>query len=123
MARRKYNWMWRRLAEQGTSARRTRVPWRIEYQGDPTLRQPRQHISHSITPAVERFNAMTKEVAIGDDRCLVWCGGETFRIDEATITTPARFYWEVVKGERLKDAETLRRTCKTPHCVKHKVKR
>ena len=86
-------------------------------------RTVRYHAPHPTTPARERFDAMTESVLIGDDCCIVWRGGETFRVDEETVTTPARFYWELMTGEKLKDHEVLRRACNTPRCVKHKAKR
>lgn len=85
----------------------------------------RQHCPHPTTPAHERFLAMTERRLVGDDECIVWRGGDTFKVDADanTVTTPARFYWEMTTGEKLKKSEALYRTCKTPRCVKHKVKR
>lgn len=66
--------------------------------------------------------AMTRRVCTGDDYCIVFHGANTFRVDKQTVTTPARFYWESVIGEALQDNDILRRGCKTPRCVKHKVR-
>jgi hypothetical protein len=122
MAKRKYDWMWRRLAEQGESQRQQRRPRRIELRGDPTKRTVRDHVPHPITPAIERFIAMTERRVVGDDTCVIWKGGETFRVDDEAITTPARFYWETMLGEKLGADERLRQTCKTPRCIKHRIK-
>jgi hypothetical protein len=120
MAKRKHNWAWRRLAEAGEAIRHEREHRPIEYRGDPTKRTVREHCPYPITPALERFAAMTERVLVGDDTCIIWRGGETFRVDDFTITTPARFYYEYVLGEKLKPGETLWKACKTPRCVKHK---
>jgi hypothetical protein len=119
MAKRKYNWMWKRLAESASPQQRRR-PHPVELRGDPALRTVRQHVPHPTTSALDRFVAMTKRVLVGDDYCIVWLGGDTFRVDDDTITTPARFYWEAFLGEKLGTHEALYRDCKTAHCVKHK---
>lgn len=124
MAPRKHNWMWRRLSE-GTGARKPRPTnyrqpdFMLNKQGQTV----RFHVPHPTTPAIERFVAMTERRLVGDDYCVIWKGGDTFRVDDETVTTPARFYWEMVQGERLNPADVLYRDCKTPRCVKHKVKR
>jgi hypothetical protein len=79
-------------------------------------RTVRQHSPHPVKAALDRFFAHTKRV----EDCIVWCGGDTFRVDDDTVTTPARFYWEQMKGQKLEDGDKLRRNCKTPRCVKHK---
>jgi hypothetical protein len=66
---------------------------------------------------------MTERVLVRDDYCVVWQGGDTFRVDDDTITTPARFYYEMMLGESLGANEVLYRACSTPRCVKHKEKR
>lgn len=122
MAKRKYKWTWRELLEQGQQQRQQRrQPRPVEYRGDPTKRTVREHCPYPITPALERFIAMTERVLVGDDTCIIWRGGETFRVDDWTITTPARFYYEAVLGEKLHPGETLWKDCKTAGCVKHKV--
>jgi hypothetical protein len=119
MAKRIRDWTWRRLAEQG--ALQQRRPARpVELRGDPALRTVRQHVPHPVTPALERFVAMTERVLVADEYCIVWKGGETFRVDDDTITTPARFYWEALVGEKLGPGEALYPDCKTVCCVKHK---
>jgi hypothetical protein len=122
MAKRKYNWMWRRLADQG-AAQRKRQARPVKLRGDPTLRTVRDHAPHPTTPALERFIAMTERVLAGDDTCIVWKGGDKFRVDDFTLASPARFYWEMMLGERLAENEVLYRAYKTPRCVKHRVKR
>ena len=82
----------------------------------------RDHAPHPIAPTIERFIAMTERRIVGDDTCVIWKGGETFRLDDFTVTTPARFYWVTTLGERLDD-EKLYRACRTVGCIKHKEKR
>jgi hypothetical protein len=122
MTQRKRDWTWRRLAEQGEAQRQQRRPRRVELRGDPTKRTVRDHAPHPIKPAIERFVELTERRVVDDDTCIVWLGGETFRVDDFTITTPARFYWETLLGERLGANERLRQTCKTPRCIKHRIK-
>lgn len=118
MAKRKRDWAWRRLAESGSAQQQpARRPDFIQNKEGRTVRQ---HVLHATKPAVDRFFAMLEKVRINGDICLVWRGGDTFRVDEKTVTTPARFYFESRTGEKLGDNETLRRGCRTPHCVKHK---
>ena len=125
MAERKRNWMWRRLAEgpEGKNRRPTnyrRPDYMINKQGETV----RYHAPHPMTPGLIRFLRKTERVFIDpEDACIVWTGGDTFRVDGATVTTPARYYWEAFTGEKLKPADVLYRTCKTPRCVKHKVKK
>lgn len=115
--------MWRRLEEGEAAAVKRRRPInyrRPDFMTNAQGQMVRQHAPHPIKSAIERFIAMTERVLIGDDYCVVWQGGETFRVDDDTITTPARFYYESLLGEPLKPNQTLRRACKTPRCVKHK---
>ena len=122
MAKRTRDWAWRRLAESGAGQPRA-ANWR---KPDLMLNKRnqivRQHVPHPTTPALDRFFKLAKRVRIGDDVCIVWQGGDTFRVDDDTVTTPARFYWEEMKGEKLGANDVLRRNCKTPRCVKHKKK-
>lgn len=69
-------------------------------------------------PAITRFLEMTERVKNGDDYCLVWRGGDTFRVDDDTVTTPARFIYQEITGETLPPRWRLVQTCKTPNCVK-----
>lgn len=122
MAKRKREWTWRQLAEAGgvhQPANRRRPDYQTNAQG----RMVRAHAPHPVTPALDRFMVMTRRVFTGDGYCVVWRGGATFRVDEKTVTTPARFYWETILGETLEDNDVLRRNCKTPRCLSHKVKR
>jgi hypothetical protein len=129
MAERKHNWMWRRLEEREAASQRRRrtVNYRRpDFMTNAQGQTVRQHCPHPTKPVIRRFFAMTQHVEIREgDPCLVWKGGDTFKVDADTntVTTPARFYWEWATGEKLKDGEVLYRTCKTPRCVKHKVKR
>lgn len=123
MAKRKRDWMWRRLAEQGDQARQQQRRRRVvELRGDPTKRTVRDHAQHPTAPAIDRFLALTERRLVGDDTCVIWKGGETFRVDDDIVTTPARFYRETLLGEKLGTDERLRQTCKTPRCIKHRIK-
>jgi hypothetical protein len=119
MAERKHNWAWRRLAEAGEAVKQQRrSPRPIELRGDPNLRAPREHVQRSIAPAAERFMALVERVEADDDQCWRWLGGKTFRVDEALITTPARFIYQEATGEKLGAADALYQTCKTLRCVR-----
>lgn len=61
---------------------------------------------------------MVRKIEIADDECWQWIGGETFRVDEVKITTPARFIYQEATGEKLRRGEKLRQTCKTASCVR-----
>jgi hypothetical protein len=50
--------------------------------------------------------------------CWQWLGGDTFRVDEQTVTTSARFIWRKTTGEALGDREALYQICKTPSCCR-----
>jgi len=126
MAERKRDWMWRRLGEclaQSPKLKRPANYRRPDFLENAQGQIVRQHVPHLTTPAIERFVAMTERVLVGDDYCVVWRGGDTFRVDDDTVTPPARFYWETLLGEKLGPHEVLYRACKTPRCVKHKEKR
>lgn len=116
--------MWRRLEEGEARKPRPTNYRRPDFMLNKQGRIVRQHCPHPTTPADDRFFMMIEYVSLGDDDpCVVWEGGDTFRVDEKTITTPARFYWEWRTGEKLKRTEALYQTCKTPRCVKHRVKK
>lgn len=124
MAPRKHNWTWRRL-EEGEGSRKPRPTnyRQPDYMVNAQGRTVRAHAPHPTIAPSRRFFSMCKHVEIREgDPCLVWLGGDTFRVDEETVTTPARFYWEAMVG-KLKPTESLYRTCKTPRCVRHKEKR
>lgn len=119
MAKRKRDWAWRRLAESGGKVQPTNYR-RPDFMTNAQGRTVRQHAPHPKKAAIRRFFSMTTQIKVGDDYCLVWKGGDTFRVDDDTVTTPARFYWWAMRTEKLRDGDKLRRACKTPHCVKHK---
>lgn len=122
----KRDWMWKRLANQATAPDRKPRPVnyrRPDFMTNKHGQTVRQHVPHPITPALERFTALTERRIVGDDTCVIWLGGDKFRVDDDTLASPARFYWEALLGEKLRDDEALYRACKTPRCVKHKVKR
>jgi hypothetical protein len=86
--------MWRRLAEGQPGAnkpKRAANYRRPDFMENAQGQTVRQHVPHPTTPALERFVALTERVLVGDDYCVVWRGGDTFRVDDDTITTPARF--------------------------------
>src|SRR5262245_39170123 len=122
MANRKRDWTWRRLL--GTPADGSK-PAPLNYRRPDFMtnaqgKTVRFHAPHPTKPALDRFMAMTERVRVNGDVCIVWRGGDTFRVDDDTVTTPARFYWEAMKSEKLGENDKLRRACKTPRCVKHK---
>jgi len=125
MAKQQRDWAWRRLL--GVSGEGGKVKplnyRRPDFMENKDGQTVRYHVPHPTTPALERFTALTRRVFTGDDHCIVFRGGDTFRADDDTVATPARFYWETTKGEKLGPKETLKRNCKTPRCVKHRVKR
>lgn len=122
----KYSWMWKRLAEGAAASPKPKRPTNYRRPDVMTNAQGqtvRNHVAHPTTPALERFVALTERVLVNDEYCVIWQGGDTFRVDDDTITTPARFYWETLLGERLREDEKLYKACKTVGCVKHKEKR
>lgn len=123
MAKRTRDWAWRRLAEGEGKQYRPPNYRKPDFMLNKQGKTVRQHCPHPTTPALERFNAKTLRHFNGHDHCVVWYGGATFRVGDDTVTTPARFYWERVKGEKLEEGETLRRGCKTPRCLSHKEKK
>jgi len=123
MAKRKRDWAWRRLLENAPAKERVLNYRRPDFMQNKDGQTVRYHAPHPTTPALERFTALTRRVFNGGDPCVVFRGGDTFRVDDDTVTTPARFYWEMTNGEKLGAKETLKRNCKTPRCVKHRVKR
>lgn len=117
-------WMWKELRSEVEKQQSPSTPYRRpEYMLNKHNQRVRFHAPHPTTPALDRFMAKTLQHFNGTEHCLVFYGGATFRVDDNTVTTPARFYWEATKGEKLAEGETLRRDCKTPRCVKHRVKR
>jgi hypothetical protein len=124
MAKRKRDWAWRRLlgVPADGSAPKPLNYRRPDFMTNARGQTVRYHAPHPTTPALDRFFALTKRVRVDGEECIVWTGGDTFRVDDDTVTTPARFYWEEMKGEKLNASDVLRRGCKTPRCVKHKRK-
>src|SRR5262245_43371858 len=95
------DWMWRRLLASPAGLKPALNYRRPDYMLNKQGQTVRFHVPHPTTPAVERFIAMTERVLIRDDYCVIWRGGDTFRVDDDLVTTPARFYWEIMTGERL----------------------
>src|SRR5262245_28391456 len=116
----KRNWMWRRLLESAPPKERALNYRRPDFMTNKHGQTVRHHAPHPTTPAIDRFFALTKRVNVDGEDFIVWTGGDTFRVDDDTVTTPARFYWETMKGEKLGEKDKLRRGCYTPRCVKHK---
>jgi hypothetical protein len=121
VAKRTRDWAWRRLQSVAPDGKPRPMNYRRpDYMTNAQGRTVRFHAPHPKKAVIRRFFAMTKHVVVTPgDPCLVWTGGDTFRVDDDTVTTPARFYWETMRG-KLEDGDKLRRACKTPHCVKHK---
>jgi len=112
------DWAWRRLLSVPADSSK---PKPLNYRRPDFMQNKhgetvRFHAPHPVKAAIDRFFKLTKRV----ENCVVWQGGDTFRVDDDTVTTPARFYWETMKGEKLGEKDKLRRGCKTPRCVKHK---
>lgn len=122
MAKRKRDWAWRRLLENAPAKERMLNYRRPDFMQNARGQTVRYHAPHPTTPALDRFFKMTNRVRVDGEECIVWTGGDTFRVDDDTVTTPARFYWEEMKGEKLNANDVLRRGCKTPRCVNHKKK-
>jgi hypothetical protein len=120
MGKRKRDWAWRRLLENAPAKERVLNYRRPDFMTNKQGQTVRYHAPHPTTPALDRFFKLTKRVKVDGEECIVWTGGDTFRVDDDTITTPARFYWEAMKGEKLGEKDKLRRGCYTPRCVKHK---
>jgi hypothetical protein len=120
MTKPKRDWAWRRLLENAPAKERTLNYRRPDFMTNKHGATVRYHAPHPTTPALDRFFKLTKRVKVDGEECVVWIGGDTFRVDDDTVTTPARFYWEEMKGEKLGENDKLRRGCYTPRCVKHK---
>lgn len=120
----KRDWAWKRLLEAAPEKEQKLNFRRPDFMTNKHGQTVRYHAPHPTKVPMRRFFAMCKHVENRKgDPCLVWQGGDTFRVDDDTVTTPARFYWEYFKGEKLGAGDKLRRACKTPRCVKHKEKR
>mgnify|MGYP001769420438 CR=1 FL=1 len=79
----------------------------------------RAQVQRQRTEAADRFLALTEQREAGEDLpCIVFTGGETFRVDDVTITTPMRFAYEMITGEAPPENRRIRRKCKTPGCVR-----
>lgn len=77
----------------------------------------RRRIPHHTIPPLDRFLALIRKVEVGEDECWVF-DANTFRVSDDLITTPARFIYEQVAGEKLVDTDELLTTCKTTRCCK-----
>jgi hypothetical protein len=120
MTKPKRDWAWRRLLENAPPKQRALNYRRPDFMTNKRGQTVRYHAAHPTTPALDRFFKLTRRVRVDGEDCIVWEGGDTFRVDDDTVTTPARFYWEEMKGEPLVEGDKLRRACKTAGCVKHK---
>jgi hypothetical protein len=114
------DWTWKRLTEPAGKKRplNYRKP---DFMLNAHGQTVRFHAPHPIVPAIERFMAFVRSVACADDAeddCWQWIGGDTFRIDELTVTTPQRFIYQEATGEKLKANESLFQLCQTPGCVR-----
>jgi len=120
MTKPKRDWMWKRLLESAPPQQRAMNYRRPDFMTNAHGRTVRYHAPHPMKPAIDRFFALTERVDVDGEYCIVWRGGDTFRVDDDTVTTPARFYWEAMGKEKLGENDKLRRGCHTPRCVKHK---
>jgi hypothetical protein len=112
------DWIWKKLEE-----RERKPQWRGLSRPDYVLNRQgelvRYQTPRAIIEAAERFAQMTKEIDAGQDLpCVIFTGGETFRVDQETVTTPRRFIYEYLTGEILPDDVRLRTLCKTPKCCR-----
>jgi hypothetical protein len=126
MAKSKRDWAWKRLKDTAGEKDRPANYRRPDYMINAQGRTVRFHVPHAIVPAAERFMAFVEIVPGTDDLdCWQWFGGDTFRVDDKIVTTPARFIWRETTGETLGDGEALYQICKTPWCVRpaHREKR
>lgn len=117
------DWAWKRL----TAPAGPKQPMnyrRPDYMLNAQGQTVRFHAPHPITPAIDRLLGMIRKVEIAGDECWI-VDAETFRVDELTVTTPARFLYQETTGEKLRRGESLRQTCKTPRCARpaHREKR
>jgi hypothetical protein len=76
----------------------------------------RRHIPRHTTP-LDRFMALIRKVEVGEDECWI-LDADTFRVSDSLITTPTRFIYEQVSGEKLVDTDKLLQTCNTPRCCR-----
>lgn len=111
------DWAWKRLLEGASPKQRMLNYRRPDFMTNAQGRTVRFHVPHKIIPAIDRFFALVRKVEVEDDECWI-VDGNTFRVDDLRITTPARFVWQEVTGEKLKRSDVLRQMCKTPHCVR-----
>jgi len=119
MAKPKRDWAWKRLTEAAGEKQRPPNYRRPDYMKNAQGRTVRFHVPYAIVPAIERFMAFVEIIPGVDDLdCWQWLGGDTFRVDEKTVTTLARFIWRETTGESLSDREALYQTCKTPWCCR-----
>jgi hypothetical protein len=126
MTKPKRDWAWKRFTEAAGEKKRSTNYRRPDYMINAQGRTVRFHVTHAIVPAIERFMAFVEIVSGADDLdCWQWLGSDTFRVDEETVTTPARFIWRETTGKMLSDREALYQTCKTPWCCRlaHREKR
>ena len=126
MAKPKRDWAWKRLTEPAGEKKLPTNYRRPDYMKNAQGRTVRFHVPYAIVPAIERFMAFVEIVPGADDLdCWQWLGGDTFRVDDETVRTPARFIWRETTGETLSDRDALYQTCKTPWCCRptHREKR
>jgi hypothetical protein len=77
----------------------------------------RRHIPHPTIPPLARFMALIRKIDVGEDECWIF-DADTFRVSDDLITTPVRFIYEQVAGEKLVDVDELLRICETPRCCR-----
>jgi hypothetical protein len=111
------DWMWKRLAE--TASPRAFPTWRRpDYLINRFGEQVRFHCEYPRSEAIDRFMAMTRRVLTEEDYCIVFTGGKRFRVDDDLVTTPARFIYQALSGQKLPESEYLFRACSTPRCCR-----
>lgn len=110
------DWTWKKLAEHEPKHSRGDIQPDIII--NPQGNTVRHHCDYKRTPALDRFTELIKKIQINDDECWQWLGGDTFRVDDDRVTTPQRFIYEEMTGEKLADQEKLVKTCRTPWCCR-----
>src|SRR5262245_47477081 len=118
MTKPKRDWAWKRLLGSAAPQQRTLNYRRPDFMTNAQGMTVRFHVPYPITPAAERFMGHVRKIEIEGEECWQWSGGDTFRVDEVKVTTPARFIYQEATGERLKRGEELRQVCKTPRYVR-----
>ncbi|MBO0863053.1 MAG: hypothetical protein J2P21_32075 [Chloracidobacterium sp.] len=111
------DWMWKRLAE--TASPRAFPTWRRpDYLINRFGEQMRFQCEYPRSEAIDRFNG--DDSPRPDRRGLLYRlhDGKRFRVDDDLVTTPARFIYQALSGQKPPESEYLFRACSTPRCCR-----